>query len=210
MGRVTYDVVIAGDPRSAASVQDILDDLVTQSGNIEAVNLAVGGIEKRNLVQYASRRTFGFEDSTPVAHTNTAWATAQVGGGPSNVEIDFNAILGADITLGDYDKIDIAAACQFTSGAGGGVPANRWASIGISTSTPTVTTNQPLTERYSGGSVVVTQGDCVFTRYQLVGPKSGANVVRKCAMICKLNGGAGTFYIAFATLVAVLRRKVQP
>jgi len=110
MGFVNYNRIEVGDSRAVSGVNAITSKISTESANIERLNLGEGGIEARNLVTYASRRTAYVSESGESTLSNTSFSVLTINS--TQMLFDYSTSWGADVVLTDQDAIRICASAQ--------------------------------------------------------------------------------------------------
>lgn len=194
MAVVNYTKPVAGDARTAASINSITDEISTESTNIQTINLAQGGVEKRNLQQYSTRRT-GSISSTGISGTltNTSFSDLVIGG--TTIKFDTNAQWGGIPTLGDKDAIRVYASFY-------GEDPTQKLSIAIASLQGSTTATHANTERVGKP----TNGG--YTTLHWIQPSVGANVnVSWISLQTKL-ASSGGYKAGYATLVVTLFRNI--
>ena len=115
MGFVDYNKIEVGDSRSASGINDITSKVSTESANIQRLNLKEGGVDSRNMVSYAARRTAKISSSSSAVITTTGWSTVSLGGVP--MEVDFSSKWGSDVILQENDAMRITVSAELSGSA---------------------------------------------------------------------------------------------
>lgn len=194
MGLISYTKPEVGDARTAASVNSITDAISTQSTNVQSVNIATGGVEERNLVAYASRRTDSVSKaSVSGALSNTSFATLVIGG--TTMAFDFGTSWGADVTLTDQDAIRVYAAFE---GSGMTKPVT----MGLAKDIGAGIVDLANTERSAHLGI-----RCLST-VGWIQPAAGASETVERVYIRSKLTAAGAYKAGYAFLVVTLFRKI--
>ena len=195
MGVVSYTKPVAGDARTAASINSITDAISTQSTNVQSINIAQGGIEKRNIASYASRRTGSISESA-VSGTLNNTSAALLTIGSTNMTFDFSSQWGANVTLTDKDAIRVYACFQ------GDLVTESLSMYIYSKLAGGSATAEPKTERRMQGNLTS------HTTMKWIQPAAGATEeFEEISIYTKLNS-AGGYKAGFAYLVVTLFRDI--